>query len=191
MFFDDEDEKEVKTIKEKEAEAQSNQKKAFKAANGAFDGFLRGLGIMGAAGSTLKNMAIKLYEKSKKKRPDYASTAYEIINVSPPIDSKLSKIRAGFAALDYDLEEIKKKGVTDITNPAYMAGARVIAGTTNVGVDRLFTKGRNIANAFDSELATWQRIFSLMGWQGYELGIKDEEDDDPQDFLDLNINIYL
>ena len=72
-----------------------------------------------------------------------------------------------------------------------MAGARVIAGTTNVGVDRLFTKGRNIANAFDSELATWQRIFSLIGWQGYELGIEDEEDDDLQDFLDLNINLDL
>ena len=191
IFFGDDDENEVKTIKEAEAKAQENQQKAFKAANGAFDGFLRGLGVLGGLASTIKNMGIKLYEKSKRKRPDYASTAYELINVSPPIDSKLSKIRAGFAALDYDLEEIKKKGVTDITNPAYMAGARVIAGTTNVGVDRLFTKGRNIANAFDSELATWQRIFSLIGWQGYELGIEDEEDDDLQEFLNLNINLDL
>ncbi len=191
IFFGDDDDDEVKTIKEAEAEAQSKQKKAFKAANGAFDGFLRGLGVMGGLTSTLKNVGIKLYEKSKRKRPDYASTAYELLNVSPPIDSKLSKIRSGFAALDYDLEEIKKKGVTDITNPAYMAGARVIAGTTNVGVDRIFTKGRNISNAFDSELATWQRIFSLAGWQGYELGIEDEEDDDPKKFLDLNIKLDL
>lgn len=191
IFFGDDDDDEIKTIKEAEEEAQRKQKQAFKAANGAFDGFLRGLGVMGGLASTLKNMGIKLYEKSKRKRPDYASTAYELLNVSPPIDSKLSKIRAGFAALDFDLEEIKKKGVTDISNPAYMAGARVIAGTTNVGIDRIFTKGRNIANAFDSELATWQRIFSLGGWQGYELGIEDEEDDDPKKFLDLNINIDL
>ena len=193
LFDDNDDEDDSLTIKEKEAIKGNQNMKAFKAANGGFDGFLRGLGIMGGATSMLKNMGIKLYEKSKKPRPKYAEAAYEILNVSPPIDSKISKIKGGLSALDYDLEEMKEKGWKDITNPGYMASARVIAGTTNIGVDRLFTKGKNIKNALNSQLAIWQRTFSLLGWQGYELGIEEDEWEtrDIKSMMDLNLDLDL
>ena len=88
---------------------------------------------------------------------------------------------------------MKEKGFKDITNPGYMASARVIAGTTNIGVDRLFTKGKNIKNALNSQLAIWQRTFSLLGWQGYELGIEEDEWEtkDIKSMMDLNLDLDL
>ena len=148
---------------------------------------------MGGRESWNSGYQIAVYEKSKKPRPKYAEAAYEILNVSPPIDSKISKIKGGLSALDYDLEEMKEKGFKDITNPGYMASARVIAGTTNIGVDRLFTKGKNIKNALNSQLAIWQRTFSLLGWQGYELGIEEDEWEtkDIKSMMDLNLDLDL
>ena len=77
MLFDDEDD--------------IPQDKVVRVANGMMDSLLRGLGIGGAVVSTIKNIILKVQKESQKKRPDYDSAALEILKLSPPISSKISK----------------------------------------------------------------------------------------------------
>jgi hypothetical protein len=167
MLFDDDDEQEENLKKAKKA------KQAFDMANSAFDSVLRGGGgIGGAIISMVKNLAIKAYEKSQEKRPMYSELAYEILQVSPPIDSKLTKLRQTGAAFDYNMWEIKNRGLA-LDNPALMAGARGTTAITNIPLDRLVVKAQNMQNALNSDLETWQRVASALGWQGWELDIDD------------------
>jgi hypothetical protein len=167
MLFDDDDEQEENPKKAKKA------KQAFDMANSAFDSVLRGGGgIGGAAISMVKNLVIKAYEKSQKKQPMYSELAYEILQVSPPIDSKLTKLKQTGAAFDYNMWEIKNRGLA-LDNPALIAGARGTTAITNIPLDRLVVKAQNMQNALNSDLETWQRVASALGWQGWELGIDD------------------
>ena len=108
-------------------------------ANGMLDSILRGLGYAGAAVSVAKNTLLKFYEESEKDRPKYENVAFEILNISPPIDSKITKIRSAMRTLQYEMDEIKEKGFS-LDNPAYSASAKVFSALTNVPLDRLFTK---------------------------------------------------
>jgi hypothetical protein len=102
----------------------------------------------------------------------YSELAYEILQVSPPIDSKLTKLRQTGAAFDYNMWEIKNRGLA-LDNPALMAGARGTTAITNIPLDRLVVKAQNMQNALNSDLETWQRVASALGWQGWELDIDD------------------
>ena len=169
MLFDDDDEQEKNPKKAKQA---------FDMANSAFDSVLRGGGgIGGAAISMVKNLAIKAYEKSQKKRPMYSELAYQPLQVSPPISSKLTKLRQSGSAFDYDMWEIKNRGLA-LDNPALMAGARGTTAVTNIPLDRLVVKAQNMQNALNSDLETWQRVASALGWQGWELGIVDPKEEE-------------
>ncbi len=168
MLFDDDDEDENDLQK-----ADKSKKKAFEMANSSLDSVLRGgAGIGGATLAMAKNLIIKAYEKSKRKRPMYSELAYQPLQVSPPISSKLTKLRQAGAAFDYNMWEIKNRGLA-LNNPALMAGARGTTAITNVPLDRLIIKAHNMQNAMNSDLETWQRVASALGWQGWELGIVD------------------
>lgn len=170
MLFDDDDDDEAKN----QAEADNNKKKAFEMANSSLDSVLRGGGgIGGAALAMTKNLVIKAYEKSKRKRPMYSELAYQPLQVSPPISSKLTKLRQAGSAFDYNMWEIKNRGLA-LNNPALMAGARGTTAITNIPLDRLIIKAQNMQNAINSDLETWQRVASALGWQGWELGIVDQ-----------------
>ena len=170
MLFDDDDDDEAKT----QAKADNNKKKAFEMANSSLDSVLRGGGgIGGAALAMAKNLVIKAYEKSKRQRPMYSELAYQTLQVSPPISSKLTKLRQAGSAFDYNMWEIKNRGLA-LNNPALMAGARGTTAITNIPLDRLIIKAQNMQNAMNSDLETWQRVASALGWQGWELGIVDQ-----------------
>ena len=170
MLFDDDDDDEAKN----QAEADNNKKKAFEMANSSLDSVLRGGGgIGGAVLAMTKNLVIKAYEKSKRKRPMYSELAYQPLQVSPPISSKLTKLRQAGSAFDYNMWEIKNRGLA-LNNPALMAGARGTTAITNIPLDRLIIKAQNMQNAMNSDLETWQRVASALGWQGWELGIVDQ-----------------
>ena len=168
MLFDDDDEQENDPQK-----ADKTKKKAFEMANSSLDSVLRGGGgIGGATLAMAKNLIIKAYEKSKKNRPMYSELAYQTLQVSPPISSKLTKLRQAGSAFDYNMWEIKNRGLA-LDNPALMAGARGTTAITNIPLDRLVVKAENMKNAMNSDVETWQRIASVLGWQGWELGIVD------------------
>ena len=53
-----------------------------------------------------------------------------------------------------------------------MAGAQIIAGATNLPVDRVLRKIDNVQNALSEDAEMWQRVALLSGWQDWEIGMK-------------------
>ena len=62
-----------------------------------------------------------------------------------------------------------------LDNPIWGMFGNVIEATTNIPLGRLSNKLRNLENAMDSRHETWQRIALLMGWNTWDLGIKDPD----------------
>ena len=149
-------------------------KKYFRMGNSMADSILRGLGFAGAAVSVAKNVAIKIAEESGKKAPKFDDAAWKLLEISPPISSKVSKFRSAGRTFSWNKKEIKKEGLS-LDNPAAMAGAQIIAGATNLPVDRALRKIDNVQNAISEDAALWQKIALLAGWQDWELGMQDKK----------------
>jgi hypothetical protein len=153
--------------------------KTIRIANGMADGILRGGGIVGAGVSTIKNVALKLYLEDQKRfdddgrtRPKYSNAAWEVLGISPPLKAKVGKIRNGFSALEYNMDEILEGGFS-LDNPAYLAVGNLTAGFTNVPLDRLIIKLQNIEASMNEELQWYERLALLGGWAEWNLGIED------------------
>ena len=63
----------------------------------------------------------------------------------------------------------------DLDNPIWQVIGNVTEGATNIPLARLITKMMNVKEALDSDNATWQRLFLLMGWNTWDLGVKNED----------------
>ena len=144
--------------------------------NSMGDSILRGLGIFGGVVSVLKNAAIMHQKQSKLRNPKYEKVGLEILKVSPPISSKITKVVSALRTLDWDKEEIKEKGFS-IDNPALLSATKLISAFTNAPLDRVVIKTNNIATALGQQLELWERIALLGGWQAWELGIEDEPEE--------------
>jgi hypothetical protein len=159
MTFGDEEEESEKTVN---------------MINGTIDGIARGTGLGGAVFTVVKNTALKLYRDSEKKNPKYEDGMLEMLKISPPISSKVQKLRAAGRTMSWDMDEIKEKGAS-FDNPAIMAGAKVTSAMFNFPADRAVQKVQNLVDASDSELETYKRLALVGGWSAWELGIKEEE----------------
>ena len=142
---------------EKESEKYGN------IVNGMVDSLLRGTGFAGAILSTAKNAIIKIAKGGKKQ-----DVAIDLVNISPPISSKIRKVRSAGRTFDWNKKEIAEKGLS-LDNPAYMAIGQLVSATTNVPLDRGIRKLTNIKDALDSENEEWMRIANALGWQKWEL----------------------
>jgi hypothetical protein len=153
-----------------EEEDEKKEKMYLRTANGMLDSQLRGLGLAGATVSVIKNFLADIYERSGRSRPEYVDSVYELLRVSPPISSKISKIRQ--AAYQFDSkkrrEEIFDKGFS-IDNPAYEAFAKVISATVNIPLDRVYSKLDNISGSMSEDAETWQTIAMLAGWPKWNI----------------------
>ena len=158
-----------------EEEVEKREDKYVDVANGMLDSQLRGLGIGGAAISVIKNFLLDIYERSERARPEYVDSVWKLMQFSPPISSKISKLRQ--AAWQFDSkkrrEEIYEKGFS-LDNPAYESLSKVISATTNVPLDRLYSKGENIQAALSDESDWWQKVAMLAGWPEWQ--IMDDQD---------------
>ena len=149
---------------------EEKEEKYVDVANGMADSILRGLGIAGSAVSVGKNFLLDLYERSGRTRPQYVDSVYKLLQFSPPISSKVSKLRQ--AAWQFDSkkrrEEIFDKGFA-LDNPAYEAAGKVISATTNLPVDRVYNKVNNIDAALAEDTETWESIAMLLGWPEWQI----------------------
>ena len=160
---------------DEEEETEKREEKYANIVNSMADSILRGAGVGGAIFSVLKNTAIKLNREAQKKSPKFQDVlTKEIAQLSPPVSSKLSKLRAAGRAYSWNKKEIMEKGFS-LDNPAYLAAGQVIAATTNVPLDRAFKKIDNIRKASSSDYEAWARIAMLAGWSDWELGVKKEK----------------
>jgi hypothetical protein len=153
-----------------EEDDEKKQGKYVDVANGMADSILRGLGIAGSAVSVAKNFLLDLYERSGRTRPEYVDSIYKLLQFSPPISSKISKLRQ--AAWQFDSkkrrQEIFDKGFS-LDNPAYEAVGKVISATTNLPVDRVYNKINNIDAALAEDTETWESVAMLLGWPEWQI----------------------
>jgi hypothetical protein len=102
---------------------------------------------------------------------------WKLLQFSPPISSKISKIRQALWQFNSKKrrEQITEMGPFNIDNPAYEAGAKVVSATTNIPLDRVLQKYDNISQAMAEETEWWQTIAMLAGWPGWQLGVEDQD----------------
>ena len=155
----------------------SKQEKYLDTANGMLDSLLRGLGIGGQAVSVSKNFLLDLYERSGRSRPEYVDSVWNLTKFSPPIYSKISKLKQ--AAWHFDSKKRRQKMFDDgfnLGNPAYEAFAKVISAITNVPLDRVLYKIDNIGGALNEDNDVWERVAMLLGWPQWQLESKKDKE---------------
>ena len=165
---------------DEEEEEEKRNEKYFNIANGMSDSILRGIGVGGAIASVVKNTAIKLVKEEKKKSPKYQDVLVkEVLQISPPISSKVGKLRSAGRSVSWNKKEMMTKGWA-IDNPAYLASANVISAITNVPADRAIKKITNIVDASNEETEYYKRIALALGWSSWELGIDKKDKKKPE-----------
>ena len=163
MFDDDEDDE--RWLKKKE-----------RAINGSIDSVLRGVGVWGAAISTLKNMAIKWHEqRDKGYNADESAVLMEMLNVSPPLGIKARKLVNAEKTLNYNKKVIDEMETFDIDNPMWSAYTNYIEATTNIPLNRLYNKTQNVRQSLNNQHEAYQRVLMFGGWSQWNLGIPNEK----------------
>ena len=166
MGFGDEDEEE-------------DEKRTYRTLNGMLDSTLRGLGIGGATVSVAKNFLLDIYERSDRSRPEYTDAVWKLLQFSPPIGSKISKLRQAGWAFDSKKrrQEILDKGFS-LDNPGLMSFAKIVSATGNIPLDRVLSKYENIEGVMSEESEWWQKLAMAGGWPKWDI-MKDGTDRKP------------
>ena len=170
-------------------EGEEEEDKTGRIANGMADSLLRGLGIQGAAVAAIKDALITIYEEANKEKgaPEFRKAIQDLFGFSPPLDAKIRKLNSGLNTLSWEREKMEQEGYS-INNPAYLAYAQIIAGLTNLPMDRAIQKINNLRAAASNSSDTWQKVALLMGWSAWDLGlpyygVEDKEVQTPQTIL--------
>ena len=142
--------------------------------NGMLDSVLRGLGIYGAGVATIKDVMFKIMEENEKSRPNYENAAYEVFSLMPAIDTKVRKLRSAARTFNWNRDDMMEMGL-DIDNPAFEASANLISTFTNIPIDRLLKKTKNMESVMFDEMQMWQRIARFSGWSEWDVGPQEVE----------------
>ena len=187
MMGDDDEEEDEELAAAKEA---SMTKKSLKVANSMSDGILRGLGIGGAVVSVAKNLAIKIYERSQKTRNQNlaATIKDEVMKMSPPISSKLSKMGKVGNAFEWGKKEIEFDEMS-LKHPYVTAATNAVAAVTGLPLDRAQSMAIDAADMASSETETWMKPLIALGWPKWQLmseeDTKKEKEDKKERFKNL------
>jgi hypothetical protein len=156
-------------------EEEEFDKKKQRIVGSMVDGWLAGLGVAGKAIGTIER-SIKEYLKQKERgfNADHAQTIIQLLGFSPPIGSKLRKIYSAIQTEEFNKGVSEKRGFT-LDNPTWSSWGNVIEGFTNIPLGRISNKLLNIDNALDSQNQWWERAALLLGWNTWDLGIKDPD----------------
>ena len=154
---------------DEEKDAKKNEKIS-RVANGMIDSQLKGLGIGGAAVLALKSALMELGKQHAKKRSEYEEAVFDLLNFSPPLGSKINKIRGGLRSFSWNMKDMREKGFS-LDNPAYLAGAQIVTGLTNVPLDRVAKKINNVRAIVNEQSALWQKVALGLGWSTWDVGL--------------------
>tara|TARA_R100000900_G_C3335697_1_gene164245 strand:+ start:5 stop:1486 length:1482 start_codon:yes stop_codon:yes gene_type:complete len=143
--------------------------------NQMIDSVLSGIGYGGKAISTVKNATMEyLKQRDKGFRADHAYTILQLLGFSPPIGAKLRKIYQSIQTEKFNKDVFTRRGLT-MDNPLWQAIGYTIEGFFNLPLGRLSQKMHNIDNALDENNQWWERVALIMGWNTWDLGIKDPD----------------
>ena len=158
MFFNDDEEEE--------------REKNYRMANNMLDSILRGLGFGGAVVSVGKNMVLEGIKQAKSNRPDYEEVALRALTLSPPIDSKIRKLRAAGRTFTYreSRARIRTEGLS-LDNPLFESGGQIASALFNVPLDRIIRKLDNLSTPVRQDVETWQAISLALGYSKWDVGL--------------------
>jgi len=157
-----------------EEEKEKEKEKYINVLNSMLDSILRGIGVVGNIAMVGKNFAIDLAKRANKPKPNFQDAAWRLLDISPPLDSKITKIRSALYTLEYEGDKMIEDGFS-LDNPAAMASAQTISALTNVPLDRVMRLYDNTRAAVASDTEAWQRVALLLGWSTWELGMQKSE----------------
>jgi hypothetical protein len=182
LAFDDEEEE------TDEARQKKIDDKTGRIANGMADSLLRGLGIQGAGVVALKDAIMTIArENDKSGSPDFAKAIFDLFGFSPPLDSKIRKLKSAANTLSWDQKRMEEEGF-GLNNPAYLAGAQVVSALTNIPLDRAIQKINNLRAIVSDSSEKWQKVALSLGWGTWDVGlpyygVEDKEIQTPQTIL--------
>jgi len=187
--FDDEEEPDFKTDKERdEWLAKQDRKvdnKTTRVVNNMLDTLLRGSGLAGAVVSTTKNVIMEYVDRQDmsilEKSRNNADLLIALSSISPPISSKLRKINNALNLEDFEKDIIAERGFSVTIDgkfqlsPQYQVVGEVASGLFNLPLDRVFNEVNSITEALDERNNAYQRIALGLGWKTWDVGAKIEE----------------
>jgi hypothetical protein len=146
-------------------------KKELNAANTIADSFLRGMGISGVVVSGIKNSILAFRKENKKGfTSDFSEVGEALLNMSPTIGSKFSKMDGAGNEYKYNKKEILRKGFVLDNHHGIGASLQTIEALTNAPVYRPSRKIDNIRSFLDERNENWQRVLNLLGWSDLDVG---------------------
>lgn len=161
---------------DEDMEEEKKKNKTTRVANGMLDSILRGLGIPGAIVATGKNTIMEYMKQNKKGfTGDQAYTVLTFLNISPPIGSKTRKMYSAMQTERFNKKIIPNMSPWDISNPRYQSIGTGIEAFTNVPLGRAVSKANNIKQALNSDHENWQRVSMALGYNTWDVGVKDSE----------------
>tara|TARA_Y100000361_G_scaffold94429_1_gene84389 strand:- start:78 stop:776 length:699 start_codon:yes stop_codon:yes gene_type:complete len=150
------------------------QKKVY-AVNTMADSFLRGMGIQGAVMAGIKNAALEFQTQNNKGfGADYSEVSEDLLNISPTIGSKFTKMDAAGNTYKYNKKKILAEGLT-LDGPAMQGLTMAVEAIGNVPVNRLYRKIENIRGAMNDQNETYQRVLMGLGWSKWDVGVGQKE----------------
>jgi hypothetical protein len=98
------------------------------------------------------------------------NAAWKLLDISPPISSKVSKIRYAFKEIDRagGFEKAKKLPLS-LDNPLVKSAASMTEGVGNVPTARLLNKVQSLAEVASSQRKWYEKLALLSGWKSWEI----------------------
>ena len=150
-----------------------DEKKA-RTLNTVLDSFLRGMGWQTAVISGIKNAILEFKKQNEKGYgADYDEVVEDLLNISPTIGSKYSKLDEMGNTYKYNKKEILEKGLSLDNTPAIEMAAQGAEAVFNIPVHRMMKKADNIEGALNEQHETWERILMGLGWSKWDVGVSD------------------
>ena len=113
---------------------------------------------------------MELGKQHAKDRPKYEEAVFDLLGFSPPLGSKIQKIYGGLRSFSWSMKDIKDKGFS-LDNPAYLAGAQITTGLTNVPLDRVVKKINSMRGIVNEQSVLWQKVALGLGWSTWDVGL--------------------
>jgi hypothetical protein len=142
-----------------------------KVLNSMADGALRGMGYGGAIVSMIKNTGLELAKQNEYGyKGKLENAAWKLLDVSPPVSSKISKIRYSFKNIDRagGFEKAKKLPLS-LDNPFIKSAAGVTEAVANVPTARLLSKITNLSELANAESQWYEKMMIMAGWKKWEI----------------------
>ena len=160
---------------------EEKKKKYTQIFDGMVDSLLRGNGILGQIIMASKNVILKYARDEKVELVD------GLYDLSPPINSKISKLNSAEYLIKYGKKEEMQK--ISLRNPGLQAFAQIIEAVFNIPLDRALRKAYNIESAMSEQTELWQKVALILGWNEWELGVgpQAEKEKNKKKNQDLNI----